>query len=347
MAHHPHKQPACANCHFAFEPGQPDEFCPRCGQQNHAVDISFYHVVEEFLEGVFHFDGKVFNTAKLLLFKPGELTRQFLAGHRVPYVPPIRLYVFISFVFFFLLALQRSHQREDRLPLTERIQTIQNSQATDSLQQATQPAMSVTLGANDAAKPAAGSTQKRKKEGFSLLINYLTKEEQARLPADITDAQADSVLRSHRQELTFWKRLELKRYVRWRDITIDELVHQGFRGLSLTMFLLMPLAALLLKGCYFRQQGYYLGHLIFTIHVHCFLFLFFSLLLLLGKVPGVKQAVVWMWWLPIPYFGMALHNVYSQSWGKTALKASLLGITYWLVLLLSFALVFTIVALSV
>ena len=56
-------------------------------------------MVEEFLEGVFHFDGKVFRTAGLLMFKPGQLTKRFLEGPRMPYVPPIRLYVFISFVF--------------------------------------------------------------------------------------------------------------------------------------------------------------------------------------------------------------------------------------------------------
>ena len=109
MAHLATTPAACANCHYAFVPDEPAEFCPRCGQQNHDVNIGFGHVAEEFLEGIFHFDGKVFRTAGLLLFKPGELTRRFLAGHRVPYVPPIRLYVFISFVFFFVLSLQGGH----------------------------------------------------------------------------------------------------------------------------------------------------------------------------------------------------------------------------------------------
>lgn len=77
-----HKQPACTNCAYAFVPDEPNEFCPRCGQQNHSVIIGFGHLVEEFLEGVFHFDGKVFRTAGLLLFKPGELTRRYLAGQR-------------------------------------------------------------------------------------------------------------------------------------------------------------------------------------------------------------------------------------------------------------------------
>ena len=112
MAHQATQPADCANCHYAFVPGEPCEFFPHCGQQNHAVEISFGHVVEEFLEGIFYFDGKVFRTAGLLLFRPGELTRRFLAGQRVLYVPPIRLY-FISFVFFLLLGTVFNHGEEE------------------------------------------------------------------------------------------------------------------------------------------------------------------------------------------------------------------------------------------
>ena len=98
MSHHPVKLPACPNCGTDLSQGQ--NYCPTCGQQNHDINISFGHVVEETLEGVFHFDSKVWRTFKELLFQPGKLTVDFLAGRRVSFVPPIRLYIFISLVFF-------------------------------------------------------------------------------------------------------------------------------------------------------------------------------------------------------------------------------------------------------
>ena len=107
---HSAKQPICLNCTFAFVPEIPDDFCPRCGQQNQAIDLHVSHVLEETMEGLFHFDGKVFRTLQLLLFRPGELTRRFLAGHRMPYVPPIRLYIFISFLFFLALTMLKGHE---------------------------------------------------------------------------------------------------------------------------------------------------------------------------------------------------------------------------------------------
>lgn len=65
--------------------------------------MPFRHVLLELLEGFLHFDSKSFRTLSALLFRPGFLTNEFKAGRRSSYVPPIRLYVFVSFVFFLLL----------------------------------------------------------------------------------------------------------------------------------------------------------------------------------------------------------------------------------------------------
>ena len=46
----------------------------------------------------FSTEGALWRTLKLLLFKPGELTRQYLAGRRKHYVLPLRLYLTISLV---------------------------------------------------------------------------------------------------------------------------------------------------------------------------------------------------------------------------------------------------------
>ena len=50
------RQPACASCYYRFQPGEPNEFCPRREQQNHDINLGFGHVLEEGLEGIFHFE---------------------------------------------------------------------------------------------------------------------------------------------------------------------------------------------------------------------------------------------------------------------------------------------------
>ena len=49
-----------------------------------------------------HLDGKIFQTLDLLLFKPGELTAEFFRGRRARYIPPLRLYLVCSLLFFAL-----------------------------------------------------------------------------------------------------------------------------------------------------------------------------------------------------------------------------------------------------
>lgn len=330
-----HKQLACANCHYAFLADEPDEFCPRCGQQNHPVVIGFGHIVEEFLEGIFHFDGKVFRTAGLLLFKPGELTRRYLAGHRVPYVPPLRLYVFLSFVYFLLLSIDVSHQKEEL--------KVKGAQT---------KGFSIKIGGGglkvnsnlDASKmkdslKAGGSPVKYDLPGVVKFGSRPGQVNLERLPAEVTDAQIDSIIVSQKAPNTWWQRLLVRRAVRWHEATVEEIVHQVLRGLSILLFVLMPLAALLLKLAYFRQRRYYISHLIFTVHFQCFLLVQMAVLLGLSwlHTPGIVGNGLQFYW--VVYFVLALKRVYAQGWFKTLAKSVLLTFAYLLTMVFSLLLI--------
>lgn len=52
-----------------------------------------------------HLDGKIVHTLRLLVTKPGELTREFFAGRRARYIGPIRLYLTFSLLFFLCVSL--------------------------------------------------------------------------------------------------------------------------------------------------------------------------------------------------------------------------------------------------
>ncbi|MFC5271059.1 DUF3667 domain-containing protein [Adhaeribacter terreus] len=100
----------CPNCTYQFS--GINNYCPNCGQENHNLDVPFSHVVMEVLEGTLHFDTKIFRTLKILLFKPGQLTELFIQNKRAAFVPPIRMYVFISFIFFLIIAAVSGQESE-------------------------------------------------------------------------------------------------------------------------------------------------------------------------------------------------------------------------------------------
>ena len=100
------------------------------------------------------------------------------------------------------------------------------------------------------------------------------------------------------------------------------------------LFLGMPLLALLLKLFYLRSGRYYVEHLIFSLHLHTWVFLAFMVgngwLKLAALGPGWLGTLfgttlaLWMLW----YVLAAFRLVYGESWGKTAVKIVPLGLAY-------------------
>jgi hypothetical protein len=98
---------ACLNCGQAFAPPRP-RFCPACGQETTLRPPRLGEFVQQFGGAYFATEGALWRTLKLLLLKPGELTRQYLAGRRKHYVLPLRLYLTISLVTLLLMRVAAS-----------------------------------------------------------------------------------------------------------------------------------------------------------------------------------------------------------------------------------------------
>lgn len=93
---------ACLNCGEAFAT-PPPRFCPACGQESRVRAPRIAEFVQQFGGAYFSTEGALWRTLRLLLTKPGELTRQYLAGRRKHYVLPLRLYLTISVVTLLLV----------------------------------------------------------------------------------------------------------------------------------------------------------------------------------------------------------------------------------------------------
>lgn len=90
----------CANCGETLK----GRFCHACGQAGH-VHRSLFHVVEEALHGILHFDGRAVRTLPMLAFRPGTLTGDYIFGMRARFISPIALFLFVVFLMFFVFSL--------------------------------------------------------------------------------------------------------------------------------------------------------------------------------------------------------------------------------------------------
>ena len=87
----------CENCGAKLH----GHWCGQCGQPAIEYRRSFRYVVADLLNEFLNWDSKFFTTIALLILKPWRLTNEFLAGKRVRYVNPLRLYLLASILFFF------------------------------------------------------------------------------------------------------------------------------------------------------------------------------------------------------------------------------------------------------
>lgn len=93
---------ACPTCGATIDA----RFCPQCGEQRLvAHDFSWRHYLDELFDVFTHLDSKILRSVWLLVTRPGLLSVDYLRGRRVRLVSPLRLFVFVSIVYFISLTL--------------------------------------------------------------------------------------------------------------------------------------------------------------------------------------------------------------------------------------------------
>src|SRR6202790_3463336 len=95
----------CLNCGAALT----GRYCANCSQAADVHVPSTSELIHEALEGITHSDSRLWRTLCLLWFKPGKLTQEFVAGRRAAYLPPFRLYLVLSILFFLVASMSNTH----------------------------------------------------------------------------------------------------------------------------------------------------------------------------------------------------------------------------------------------
>lgn len=106
MAHsHPPLAPgSCANCGGEVA----ERYCTRCGQDRGLTPhVPLGEIVGEALSEALSLDSRMGRTVVPFFLRPGFLTAEFLAGRRVRYSSPLRLYLLATVLFFLVASVVR------------------------------------------------------------------------------------------------------------------------------------------------------------------------------------------------------------------------------------------------
>lgn len=279
---------SCDNCGASTD----GSFCPACGQPVAGIDMPARDFLRELIHEVFALDSRASLTLGLLFRRPGAVALAYVGGHRARFVPPIRLYLFASFLMFLIMSFGTGLQVNEVVVNGE---VIQRPAVVDS--------------GSTAGSPPGSGVDAESVTGDSVTDDSATDE-----PSDLRFRLAE--------------RLETGMLRGTDDIAAFS--ETFLSRLAQSMFLLLPAFAGILKMAY--RSRLYVHHVVFSLYFHSFVFLLSAVVALpdalgLTAVSAWTDAIL----LVVPaHLLIAMKRFYDQSWVVTSLKWGLASLLYGL-----------------
>lgn len=309
MSHlHERKEKTCLNC-GAHLIGR---YCQDCGQENLEPKESVWHLVVHFFNDVTHFDGKLFSTLKYLIARPGFLTRAYINGKRASYLNPIRMYLFISAVFFLIVMTffaphyhPESHKEVQYADTLGKITLVRGDSVIvyDTLHHDT------TIHIKYAARP---------------VIQGDTLPETIRAYDSIQHALPPNRRHNFIKHFIIRRIVAIKQFSKENEAVYEyQVLGKFFHSLPYMLFVSLPLITFLLWLIYIRRRKefFFVSHGIFLIHYYCVVFILLLIQFIASECGTVGDyvsniALIGMF----AYLLIAMKRFYHQGWVKTFLK---------------------------
>lgn len=308
------RQHSCANCKFEFSANSLHiNFCPNCGQENHNPRFPLIHYGYELLEGFLHFDTKLFYTFKVLLFKPGQMTSDYINNIRGRYMTPSKLFIFISIFALIIIGIFENNLAESGYFGAYSSEDLEkNMTISEMFDHSADSIKDVIL-----VPP------------FSWVMNNpeITNSdlrELKKIPADSVGIWLTKFGYSNNIITRFYalnKKLRISRQMTIPEVTL--MVSGIFKWLFLVM---IPIVAFILFILFYRKGLLYYDTLLYSIHFVCFFLIIYSLFLLeilwLSNVNITLLIIVVILDLVLiaVYLAVSLKKVFSFSWISTSVR---------------------------
>jgi hypothetical protein len=288
----------CANCHAPLS----GPFCASCGQAIETHRRSLYRLVRGFIADLLSLESRTLRTGWVLLARPGELTRAFHEGRIQRYVPPVRLYLFVSLLFF--VALSFTH-----LALVQ-----------------------ISLSSRTLPGPVIGGAPRHAVTTDMVFFQPVGTVVNRNAAPTIEKVRAQ--IKPEAQENAF-ERVVFQTLYR---LQADPAALNGAltEWLPRILFVLLPLFAVVMALFYWpSRQFLFVDHLVFSLNLHSFGFaaLLAAAVLAQSLLPGA--AVAWLFFgVVCAYLVLAMKRFYAQGWAPTGLKFAGIGLVYSVFVLL-------------
>src|ERR1043166_7488532 len=318
-------------------------WCAQCGQPAIEYRRSFRYVILDLLNEFLNWDSKFFTSIALLILKPWRLTNEFLAGKRVRYVNPLRLYLLASILFFFAVnyGTKGIHFDPSKLDAKDRAELESDLKDADLPPQAREkleallressPSPAPSPLTNEPSPPPIPEDNQQKKEYGKI----------GERPFVVFDQSKSST------PFERWIESRAKEKMGEKGTKMGLFISTLFSNLPYMMLCCIPLFALVLKVLYIRRPLFYIDHLIYALHIHSFFYAGVMLIVLAtigltrfapGAIAGWLITLLWIAF--VTQIFLSIRYVYRQGWFFTIFKFLFGGFVYLIVLLAALAVTF-------
>jgi hypothetical protein len=299
------------------------KFCSICGQKKIVKTLSFKELIGDFFSNIFSLDSKFFRTFGRLIFRPGNLTNEYVAGKRQRYYTPIRLFLFWLTIAFILLNLVFSDLQKDSNRMDQEVQ-VETYKDSLRIQFDAVFTDSISQQKLDSLLPKEGVLKDMETSFFS--INF----DDSISMKDLYLLESDAIIEKY-NITNFWKKQLVSQMAKAMKSPGDFQMYL-LSHLSWIIFVSIPFIALTLKLLYIRRKKRYIEHLVYILHLHTFVFIscsiLFAFLLMSSKLDDSIWPLLCTLGVSGLYFIISLRTVYQQSLLKTGLKIGLFFVFY-------------------
>ncbi|WBL26525.1 DUF3667 domain-containing protein [Zunongwangia sp. HGR-M22] len=332
----------CLNCGKTLEKEQ--KYCPECGQLNSTKKLALGDFFSEFFSGLFAYDSRFIRTMKILLFKPGKISKDYIEGKRMRYVNPYRFFLTTSIIFFIIYGYDFSFEgiNLDQEPeeVARNLEEFNEKNNTNIEVKVENPFQNL-----DSIIKASSKDNLKEKETYR---DHLITEQELDTMSFIDALDAKSKLFSSYFEETknnipadAVTKLDLKNsgYNHWlyKKVVDYNLVKQNpqlfinylISKLPFIIFAFLPIFSLFLSLLYIRSKYNYMEHLTFAFHTQSMCFILYSIALIIDLITGDSFGVNFAHLIFIGYLFQGLRKFYQQGKLKTTVKFMILNIIFF------------------
>lgn len=328
----PEASPNCLNCGTRMR----GQYCGSCGQRSRSRLISLWELISDAFGDLLELDSRLWQTLVPLMVRPGRLTHDYLQGRRARFMPPFRMYLVLSLLFFVVAFFDPREElsllfEPEPEPTPEEIQ--QNEEDAAPVEEEAQEVLDELIEEGVITEDDLSGNLSIDEGGVRFTIDSEDLDADDDCEVDVSDMEDMPVWLQRRMTPERLKRVCERTRLDDGKALIDDLVD----NIPAALIILLPLMAFVLKALYPLSKRYYVEHLLFFVHFHAFFFLMLTLQILLMRLSG---------WLGVPeaipiliivvtsfyiaaYLFVSMRRVYGQGRIITFLKYIVLLVAYF------------------